>query len=160
MHYNVPMDCITLALSVWNYGTVAMICIFWKGPLRLQQEFLIISSALVALVMVKYLPEWTLWFLLGTLCLWGELTVYHIIMIIPAVSILLSVRVKTDRSCCRIYAYEIRFLPLSAQYFHYTAGDSIHNFFIPYLCQLFSHHDVGQALQNVCYCNITFLVRQ
>jgi len=97
------MDCITLALSVWNYGTVAMICIFWKGPLRLQQEFLVISSALVALVMVKYLPEWTLWFLLGTLCLWGELTVHCIIMIIPAVSILLSVRVKTDRSCCRCY---------------------------------------------------------
>jgi len=21
------------------------------------------------------------------------------------------------------------------------------------------HHDVGQALQNVCYCDVTFLVR-
>jgi len=33
------------------------------------------------------------------------------------------------------------------------------NFFKPYLCQLFSRHDVGQALRNVCYCDITFLVR-
>jgi len=27
-----------------------------------------------------------------------------------------------------------------------------HNLFIPYLCS----HDVGQVLQNVCYCNNTF----
>jgi len=33
------------------------------------------------------------------------------------------------------------------------------NFFISYLCQLFSRHFMGQALLNVCYCNITFLVR-
>ena len=33
------------------------------------------------------------------------------------------------------------------------------NFFIPDLCQLFSRHDVGQALRNVSYCDINFLVR-
>jgi len=32
------------------------------------------------------------------------------------------------------------------------------NFFISYLCKLSSHHDVGRALRNVCYCDITFLV--
>jgi len=32
------------------------------------------------------------------------------------------------------------------------------NFFIPHLCQLFSGHVVGQALRNVCYCDITFFV--
>jgi len=31
--------------------------------------------------------------------------------------------------------------------------------FIPHLCPLFSHCDLGQALGNVCYCDITFLVR-
>ena len=36
------------------------------------------------------------------------------------------------------------------------------NFFTPYLCQLrqlLSPHDVGQALRNICYCDIIFLVR-
>jgi len=32
-------------------------------------------------------------------------------------------------------------------------------FFISNLCQLFSRHDVGQALRNVCYCDTTFLVK-
>jgi len=32
-------------------------------------------------------------------------------------------------------------------------------FFLSYLCQLFSRHDVGQAVWTVCYCDITFLVR-
>jgi len=27
-----------------------------------------------------------------------------------------------------------------------------------HLCQLFSRHDVGQTLINVCHCNITLLV--
>ena len=32
------------------------------------------------------------------------------------------------------------------------------NSFIPHLYQLLFRYDVGQALQNVCYCDITFLV--
>ena len=34
------------------------------------------------------------------------------------------------------------------------------NFFISYLCHLFFHHFLRQALQNVCYCRITSLERQ
>jgi len=33
------------------------------------------------------------------------------------------------------------------------------NFFIPYLCQLFFRHVVGQAMRSVSYSDITFLVR-
>jgi len=29
-----------------------------------------------------------------------------------------------------------------------------------YLCQLFFCHDVGKALRNVCYCDVTFSARQ
>jgi len=72
MHYNVPMDYITLAVFVWNFGTVAMLCIFWKGPMKLQQAFLITSSAVLAITLIKYMPGWTVWFLLGVICLWGN----------------------------------------------------------------------------------------
>lgn len=73
--FNIPMDMITLCLSMWNVCVLGLACIHWKGPLLLQQSYLIFTAALVAIVFIKYIPDWTTWVVLFVISVWDIIAV-------------------------------------------------------------------------------------
>ncbi|KAF7629843.1 Presenilin [Meloidogyne graminicola] len=74
-NYNIPIDYITLGIFLWNWCVLGMICIHWQGPLILQQFYLVSVSALMALMFIKHLPEWSVWSILAVLSIWDLVAV-------------------------------------------------------------------------------------
>ncbi|CAN7948675.1 unnamed protein product [Ixodes hexagonus] len=77
--YNLPVDVISVILFVWNFGTLGLVVIQSQGPLLVQQGYLIAESAFMALVFIKFVPEWTLWVLLCLIPIWDLIAVLCVV---------------------------------------------------------------------------------
>ncbi len=70
----IPMDQITLLFGQWNFAITGLTVIYWRGPLIVNQGYLVIVASLMAFVLAG-LEQWTTWLLLGLLAVWGAHTI-------------------------------------------------------------------------------------
>jgi presenilin 1 len=72
--FNIPLDYITLVFMMYNFLVGGILITFYKGPLWLQQIYLIILSSLMAYNFSELTPLAT-WILLGLLAVWDLIAV-------------------------------------------------------------------------------------
>ncbi|KAG8181581.1 hypothetical protein JTE90_017331 [Oedothorax gibbosus] len=72
---NITMDYITVSIMIWNFVVVGIVCIYWKGPLILQNVYHMLNLTLFALVLITNLPNWTALVALGVISLWDLISV-------------------------------------------------------------------------------------
>eukprot|EP01061_Rhynchopus_euleeides_P011548 TRINITY_DN21102_c0_g1_i4.p1 TRINITY_DN21102_c0_g1~~TRINITY_DN21102_c0_g1_i4.p1 ORF type:complete len:491 (+),score=150.77 TRINITY_DN21102_c0_g1_i4:104-1576(+) len=62
--YQIPYDAITCIVVMFNFGTVGVWCIYYRGHPKVTQAYLVVTAAIMAWFLSR-LPEWTTWVLLG-----------------------------------------------------------------------------------------------
>ncbi|KAI9094414.1 Presenilin-domain-containing protein [Phlyctochytrium arcticum] len=72
--HNLTLDKITFVFFLWNLTVVGVLMIFYKGPLFLQQAYLVIMCSKMAFTLTK-LPALTTWILLALLAVWDLIAV-------------------------------------------------------------------------------------
>eukprot|EP01062_Namystynia_karyoxenos_P058506 TRINITY_DN50031_c0_g1_i1.p1 TRINITY_DN50031_c0_g1~~TRINITY_DN50031_c0_g1_i1.p1 ORF type:complete len:414 (+),score=127.88 TRINITY_DN50031_c0_g1_i1:158-1243(+) len=58
--FQIPYDALSCAVILWNFGTVGVVCIYFRGHPRMTQSYLVATSAIMAWFLTR-LPEWTTW---------------------------------------------------------------------------------------------------
>ena len=69
--YNIRLDWITFSFVLFNFVSLGVAAIFWKGPLLLQQFYLVVLSSMMAFSLTS-LPALVTWILLSFLAVWGK----------------------------------------------------------------------------------------
>eukprot|EP01065_Artemidia_motanka_P009189 TRINITY_DN14693_c0_g1_i1.p1 TRINITY_DN14693_c0_g1~~TRINITY_DN14693_c0_g1_i1.p1 ORF type:complete len:447 (+),score=89.73 TRINITY_DN14693_c0_g1_i1:182-1522(+) len=64
--YQIPYDTLTVTILMWNFGTVGVTCIYWRGHPKMTQAYLVATSAIMAWFLTRF-PEWTTWVLLAAI---------------------------------------------------------------------------------------------
>lgn len=67
--YNLPLDMVSFFFLIWNFGVVGIIAIFWHGPTRINQGYLVLISAFLAIFFTR-LPEWTTFAILAVVAIY------------------------------------------------------------------------------------------
>ncbi|KAH9364120.1 hypothetical protein HPB48_010499 [Haemaphysalis longicornis] len=73
--YNVPADYFSVGFFVYNFTALGLVVILSQGPLILQQLYLVIESAFMALMLITYLPPYTIWVVLVVVPIWDLVAV-------------------------------------------------------------------------------------
>lgn len=77
--YNVPVDIFSVGFFVYNFMAVGLVVILSKGPLLLQQFYLVAESSFMAIMLIKFLPAWTLWVVLCLIPIWDLVAVLAVV---------------------------------------------------------------------------------
>eukprot|EP01059_Diplonema_ambulator_P031246 TRINITY_DN5680_c0_g1_i1.p1 TRINITY_DN5680_c0_g1~~TRINITY_DN5680_c0_g1_i1.p1 ORF type:complete len:441 (+),score=82.16 TRINITY_DN5680_c0_g1_i1:397-1719(+) len=72
--YQIPYDTLTCLIIMFNFGTVGVMCIYFRGHPKMTQAYLVATSAIMAWFLTR-LPEWTTWVLLAAIALYDVFAV-------------------------------------------------------------------------------------
>jgi len=66
---NWPLDIISFSFILWNFSVVGIVTVFWHGPTKINQGYLILISGLLAIFFTR-LPEWTTFAILAIVAIY------------------------------------------------------------------------------------------
>ncbi|PRP80684.1 hypothetical protein PROFUN_11643 [Planoprotostelium fungivorum] len=72
--YNLPLDWLTFSFCLWNFAVVGVLTVFWHGPTKINQAYLILIGGLMAIFFTR-LPEWTTFSILVVIALYDLVAV-------------------------------------------------------------------------------------
>ncbi|OAF69095.1 hypothetical protein A3Q56_03157, partial [Intoshia linei] len=92
-YLNLRLDWFTLSFIVWNFGVVGTIAVHWLSPIKVRQSYLILISALIAMLLIQNFPRWTTWVLLGGLAIYDLFAV-----LLPSGPLNMLVKIAQERN--------------------------------------------------------------